>query len=84
MAASSAATSRGHPPKRGIRRTPHHSLRVIGSLDRGKTRLSERPLTPEPVLLLEALGQVADRERVPVLDPAVLRVEELEEDVRNP
>jgi hypothetical protein len=48
MAASSAARSRGHPPERGIRRTPHHSLRVIGSLDRGKTRLGQcSGMTPD-------------------------------------
>src|SRR6266516_7499092 len=41
-------------------------------------------LTRSLPLLLEALGQIADRERVAVLDPAVLRVEEFEEDVGDP
>src|SRR5436853_1611039 len=36
-----------------------------------------------PVQLLEALGEIAERERVAVLDPAVPGVEELEKEVRD-
>src|SRR6478752_239867 len=48
-----------------------------------KRRLS-RSFTRVFQSLLQALGEVADRERVAVLDPAVAGVEELEEDVGDP
>src|SRR6478752_3739367 len=48
-----------------------------------KRRLS-RSFTRVFQSLLEALGEVADRERVAVLDRAMAGVEELEEDVGDP
>ena len=67
------------------REVSDHRRELHSRIDSLREQLGEPPVAPSRGAgLLQALGQVADGERVPVLDPHVGRVKELEEDVHDP